>query len=198
MWAETSEQWTWPKESREGFLEQIMPDLGSPHGYKEQKDNKSFPGTGNKPNFFSLEDWSFLKKESLRKSLKIPPMTKGQKENPYASSTLRLDILHQFKNYLCKGKKWRSPCGFGRCFPSESLLHNTQAEPHWVSLAQAKIKPCSNLSVRGEKWRLCASDARIIKLTFVNSVVLLVYRQPSQRTWKCKKVWENPGAGFQN
>lgn len=70
-----------------------------------------------------------------------------------------------------------SPCGFGRCFPSESLLHNTQAEPHWVSLAQAKIKPCSNWSIRGEKWRLCASDAGIINLTFVNSVVLLVYRQ---------------------
>ena len=105
-------------------------------------------------------------------------MTSGQKENPYVSSTLKLDILHQSKNYCCKGKRWRSLCGLGRCFPSESLLHNTQAEPHWVSLAQAKIKPCSNLSIRGEKWRLCASDARIIKLTFVNSVVLLVYRQP--------------------
>ena len=93
------------------------------------------------------------------------------------------------------GKKiWRNPCGFGRCFPSESLLHNTEAEgwakAEWVSLAPAKIKPCSNLNYRGEKWRLCVSGAGIINFTFLNSVVPLVH--DPQRTWNSNK------AGFQD
>lgn len=93
------------------------------------------------------------------------------------------------------GKKIRgNPCGFGRCFPSQSLLQNTQAErqaeAEWVSLAPAKIKPCSNLNSKGEKWRLSVSDAGIIDFTFLNSVVPLVYEP--QRTWNSNK------AGFQD
>lgn len=70
-----------------------------------------------------------------------------------------------------KKKKKRSLCGFKRCFPSESLFQDNQAEP-WAAVEWGSPSPSQNeglLRIMPEVGEVknCESDTVMIHLTSV-------------------------------
>lgn len=185
----------------------MTPDLGFTPCQEEQRDRNNFSGIVNRPilPFFPLEDEASWEKKIWERPwrfLSPPPHNWWPKRELVCLQDSHTGHIAPFQNLLLQGKNCRNTCGLGRCFPSESLLHDTHAEPQsgaeWVSLAQANIKPCSYRIFTGEKRRFCVSAVRKIKLPLVSSAVLLIYRLTPQSTWKWNQVIEYPGAGFQN